>query len=436
MDFKNDNSDLAAQIAKAYQGSPPAHIIRCKSPLSAFLTKTVFLEIIDGKIPDYRVSQDGGGLSVLVRCFLHTAWKTAAPDFRKCLEESVKAQSKLRAEQGSFEGANAVSSEVADRVWETVEALLSDPDLYGFSSSVGKELSARALIWSEHPEQSIFGEYIGSAPGDFVHTTRRFPQLEGVVDIRSLFNVGTYGPQHGESPGYRPKDLFTKFHWLLGTYEKQGAFWQRVRNNDETAAKADQQVHVIGGCFFPHANFCWVGDAPEKLFLDDKKRPHNLGGPAIKYEDGWQIYAAEGMRFPGALFEAEHDLLDVLGENNPQIQRTMIHNYGVRRFLKDTKASIVHSDDYGKLWKTVSPIQFISDRALKSGRTGFTYVGIGDAYRFDGFAFVEVINSTADSDGTFSDHFLRVPLDVQTAREAVAWTFGKSADDYALGVET
>jgi len=37
---------------------------------------------------------------------------------------------------------------------------------------------------------------------------------------------------------------------------------------------------------------------------------------------------------------------------------------------------------------------------------------------------LKVINSTAEPDGTFSEYYLRVPPNMQTAREAVRWTFG------------
>lgn len=51
-------------------------------------------------------------------------------------------------------------------------------------------------------------------------------------------------------------------------------------------------------------------------------------------------------------------------------------------------------------------------------------------------AVVKVINATPEADGSRKDHFLRVPPDVRTAREAVAWTFGMSAGAYRPLVET
>jgi hypothetical protein len=49
---------------------------------------------------------------------------------------------------------------------------------------------------------------------------------------------------------------------------------------------------------------------------------------------------------------------------------------------------------------------------------------------------VEVLNSTAEADGTYKRYFLRVPSEVRTAHEAVAWTFGVQRADYSPLVET
>jgi hypothetical protein len=43
---------------------------------------------------------------------------------------------------------------------------------------------------------------------------------------------------------------------------------------------------------------------------------------------------------------------------------------------------------------------------------------------------VEVVDATAEHDGTRRRYALRVPPMVRTGREAVAWTFGLDAGDY------
>jgi hypothetical protein len=49
----------------------------------------------------------------------------------------------------------------------------------------------------------------------------------------------------------------------------------------------------------------------------------------------------------------------------------------------------------------------------------------------DAWAAVEVINATPETDCTRKHFFLEVPANMRTAREAVAWTYGLSANAYA-----
>ena len=50
---------------------------------------------------------------------------------------------------------------------------------------------------------------------------------------------------------------------------------------------------------------------------------------------------------------------------------------------------------------------------------------------------LEVENSTPEPDGSYKRYFLRVPPEVRTPREAVAWTFGFDAEgDYAPASES
>ena len=50
--------------------------------------------------------------------------------------------------------------------------------------------------------------------------------------------------------------------------------------------------------------------------------------------------------------------------------------------------------------------------------------------------FVKVINGTAEPDGSFKEYYLKVPPDMDTAKEAVAWTYGLHPDDYHLAART
>jgi len=52
-------------------------------------------------------------------------------------------------------------------------------------------------------------------------------------------------------------------------------------------------------------------------------------------------------------------------------------------------------------------------------------------FGYDAWTAVEVINATPEPDGTRKHFFLQVPANLQTAREAVAWTYGMRAEAYA-----
>jgi hypothetical protein len=146
---------------------------------------------------------------------------------------------------------------------------------------------------------------------------------------------------------------------------------------------------------------------------DDQGRLHNTAGAAIQYPDGWGIWAVGGVRVNKEIIENPETITvdKIEGERNTEVRRIMIDLYGQSRYLIDSKARVLNADDYGTLYIKQVP----DDEPI---------------------VMVKLINSTPEPDGTFKDYFLRVPPTMKTAREAVAWTFGKSQSQYAPLVET
>jgi hypothetical protein len=60
----------------------------------------------------------------------------------------------------------------------------------------------------------------------------------------------------------------------------------------------------------------------------------------------------------------------------------------------------------------------------------------GTRLREEPILMVEVLNSTPEPDGSRKTYFLRVPPHMQTARQAVAWTFRMDQFTYAPAVES
>lgn len=93
----------------------------------------------------------------------------------------------------------------------------------------------------------------------------------------------------------------------------------------------------------------------------------------------------------------------VLTMPNITIRREAINNYGFDKMVKQKIAQKVTKDSFGILWHIPQN-------------------------RDEDMFFVEVENKTPELDGTFAHYFLRVPAGMESAQQAVAWTFGVPTD--------
>lgn len=152
---------------------------------------------------------------------------------------------------------------------------------------------------------------------------------------------------------------------------------------------------------------------PQMLVLDGMDRLHNNHGPAIEYNDGWCIYARAGNFVPERVihFGYRKNLQEIEREQSVEIRRHLIEMYGIEQYLKDAEAVKIDEDSCGVLYRK----DFLLDEPIK---------------------MVKVLNSSPEPDGTYKYYYLRVPPDVMTAREAVAWTFFMTADEYDPEIET
>ena len=98
----------------------------------------------------------------------------------------------------------------------------------------------------------------------------------------------------------------------------------------------------------------------------------------------------------------------ILALPNVTDRRMAMEKYGIERLLKRVGTEI-QQDDYGKLWSMASDND-VDDRSV----------------------WLEVVNSTPEPNGKHAHYFLRVPPDMETAKQAVEWTFPAIEE---LGVE-
>ena len=195
-----------------------------------------------------------------------------------------------------------------------------------------------------------------------------------------------------------------------------------VRYAAEAQAGLDLLEEIGHACswWYPREGLVIACDRPAVIQMEEHParpgtyRLHATDGPAVRWRDGWTLYAWHGVRVPAALIETPSQITraDLLAEPNAEVRRALMERLGHDRFAALLDLVPVHEARWGgqtyTLLRTREP----------------------DAVARDHLQFVRV---TCPSTGRV--YHLCVPPTVRTAREAVAWTFGRAGDTYAPAVE-
>lgn len=177
-----------------------------------------------------------------------------------------------------------------------------------------------------------------------------------------------------------------------------------------------------------------MGFGPLKQYRNEEGNLHRDDGPAwisptrvIWYQNGRKHgldadvhgtihYYFENIRIPPHFYTKPDSLTveEVLGHPNAECRYVGMKCIGMEKVMNHKKAKIVHKDD-------------------SKGQVLFTISGIFD----EPVAYVKVVNSTQEPDGSYKDYYLCVPPTCKTCADAVAWTFGfDKARDYHPEQET
>ena len=147
-------------------------------------------------------------------------------------------------------------------------------------------------------------------------------------------------------------------------------------------------------------------DRPELIKFDPENRLHCDTGPAIRYSDGFSVYAWHGVRVPGEWIEKKEDM-DVsiaLTWQNIEQRRCAAEIIGWKNVLQKLNPIVVNEDDdpeVGTLLEVDLP---------DSGKEKFLRVMCGTKREF----------------------VLPVPPTMETALEAQAWTYGLNLEEFVI----
>jgi hypothetical protein len=154
----------------------------------------------------------------------------------------------------------------------------------------------------------------------------------------------------------------------------------------------------------------WLVRKPGLLELDERGRLHSANGMCIQYRDGWGFYAWHGVCVPAqVILHPEHLTREGwVNERNMEVRRAIQERLGPERFIALVGGTRIDRSPRGELVAV----------ELGNDPEGVAhYVQVQDA-------------------STQRQYYLRVPPNITSADEAVAWTFGLSGQEYQPAQET
>jgi hypothetical protein len=113
--------------------------------------------------------------------------------------------------------------------------------------------------------------------------------------------------------------------------------------------------------------------------------------------------------------EMEISLADIFRVRNQEIKTVALRAFGYEKFIIESKAVTVDRDGENSLLRAISPLRQVADRDPGEHEVWFVFVK----------------DSTGDK-----RYLLRVPPRMGSVKEAIAWTFGMQAGQYAPVKET
>ena len=192
-------------------------------------------------------------------------------------------------------------------------------------------------------------------------------------------------------------------------------YFLRDMYNEKQITRLNRYINIARNCLciFPYENICFVCDRPIFIGLDNQNRIHADDRSAVEFTDGLKSYSLHGVNLPAYIVERPSEITykKIQEQLNVEARRIMLDRFGWDRYMVESRTVIFQQDEFGTLYR--------KDMAYD-----------------EPLVMVKVKNSTPEPDGTYKYYLLRVPPWIQTAKQAVAWTFDTEEDEYAPTIES
>ena len=178
---------------------------------------------------------------------------------------------------------------------------------------------------------------------------------------------------------------------------------------DRNLWEAFQNVVSSCGWIFAFRDKCYICDRPHRVNLDDQGHLHGIEKPALEYADGWKLYFYEDIVLPekyGGLSPDKWSVQWLMEEKNAELRRVLIEGIGYDRISEELRAKELDA------WREYS---LLSIRGIDVNLLNPIYL----------------LKMICPSTGQV--HALRVPPEVNSAREAIRWVnWGLDPEEFAI----
>ncbi|GII97053.1 DUF6745 domain-containing protein [Sinosporangium siamense] len=166
------------------------------------------------------------------------------------------------------------------------------------------------------------------------------------------------------------------------------------------------------GWWWAGEEVCVISERPAVQRIEDL-RPHNAGGPAVGFSDGFAVHAWHGTLVPEWVI-TDPTPERIAAEPNVEVRRCAIENLGWERYIELAELRMVAA-------------------AADPGNPGFDLLLYDlPEQTWGGMARVLLaVNGSAERDGSRRRYGLGVPVFLDDPVAAAAWTYGLSAADYS-----
>jgi hypothetical protein len=95
--------------------------------------------------------------------------------------------------------------------------------------------------------------------------------------------------------------------------------------------------------WWPFRETCVVSERPTEIHTRDGEHLHNDGGPAVRFRDGWSIWAINGVLVDEqvVLHPETQSIRQIRRERNAEVKRIRIERYGWERYLDEVGATVL-----------------------------------------------------------------------------------------------